>query len=359
MLLKIYRELPKPRHLARIQCRTITDIPTVPRRVIFSGIQPTGIPHLGNYLGALKQWVNLQKEPGDIYYSIVDLHALTVHREERIIDKVLEMTACLLACGIDPQRSILFRHSDIMEHAMLSWTLGCQISLNRLKGLSQWKEKASKYQNTKNSGLLTYPVLQSADILLYKTTNIPVGEDQNQNVELCRDVAGSFNNTYGNYFPIPQKISDPGCARIRSLRDPFSKMSKSEVTGLGKINLDDSDEDILMKMKKAVTDSTSAVTYDPIRRPGVSNLIQIHSSVTGIPINDICERSNEEGWDTGQYKMVVAEAVLELVRPIRTEYEKYLNDKEYLASVLAEGAVKAKEVAEINWEEISKLIGIR
>ncbi|XP_039266839.2 tryptophan--tRNA ligase, mitochondrial-like [Styela clava] len=327
-------------------------------KVVFSGIQPTGIPHLGNYLGAIKQWVDLQKEENEIYFSIVDLHALTIPHEEKICEKVLSMVATLLACGIDPKRSIVFKQSEIKEHVMLSWLLSCIVQQNTLKNMIQWKEKSKSTRNAANLGLFTYPVLQCADILLYKATHVPVGNDQTQHLELCQDIARKFNNRFGTFFPEPVTLIDENCTKILSLRDPFSKMSKSQGHELSRINLDDSDDQIWNKIKKAVTDNTSAVTYDPIRRPGVANLIQIHSSMTDLTVNEICSRSEEEGLDTGQYKMAVAEAVIDHIRPIRAEYEKLVGDREHLETVLSEGTTKAKETAQKNWNELRSMVGL-
>lgn len=363
MLFKIYHRFPT-RCLRKItpQRRNFSEeAPKQPQqqKVVFSGIQPTGIPHLGNYLGAIKQWVELQKDPGEIYYSIVDLHALTITHETKISDKVIDITACMLACGVDPKRSIIFKQSEIKEHAMLSWLLCCNVQQNTLKNMIQWKEKSKVTRNSANLGLFTYPVLQCADVLLYKATHVPVGNDQTQHLELCRDMARTFNKRFGNFFPEPETLIDEECTKIRSLRDPFSKMSKSNGHELSRINLNDSDDQIWQKVKKAITDTTSEVTFDPIRRPGVANLIQIHSNVTDFTINEICSRAQEEGLDTGQYKMAVAEAVIDHIRPIRAEYERLVDDKEHLETVLAEGTAKAREVAEKNWNDIRCMAGLR
>lgn len=339
----------------RVRCFS-NDTDVVERkRVIFSGIQPTGVPHLGNYLGALKRLVDFQNEPGDIFYSVVDLHALTVKNEDKTEDRSLVTAACLLACGIDPKRSIIFIQSGVLEHGMLQWALSCLVKQNTMENLTQWKEKSKINQNAANLGLFSYPILQSADILLYKATDVLVGQDQRQHLKLCQNVARSFNYRFGEFFPIPKYVEDPNCTGILSLRDPYSKMSKSE---FGKINLTDSNDDIWNKIKRAITDNISEVTFDPIRRPGVSNLVQIHSSITGLPIEDICSRAQNEGLNTGQYKMAVAEAVIDHLGPIRTEYERIMDDRAYLEGILVAGEERAREAASKNWQDIAELLGL-
>ncbi|KAJ8339895.1 hypothetical protein SKAU_G00345280 [Synaphobranchus kaupii] len=283
---------------------------------VFSGIQPTGVPHLGNYLGALESWVGLQEGYSSVLYSIVDLHAITMPQEPgQLRDNILNMAATLLACGINPAHSILFQQSQVSEHAELSWILGCLTSMPRLRHLPQWKMK-SKDKKEGSVGLFTYPVLQAADILLYRSTHVPVGEDQVQHLELAQDVARIFNKQHGELFPIPQALLSAS-PRVKSLRDPTSKMSKSDPQSLATVGLSDSPDDIVLKFRKAVTDFTSEVTFDPERRPGVSNLVAIHAAVCGWTVEEAVRSA--QGLETAQYKLLVADAVIHKVAPIRVE----------------------------------------
>ncbi|CAH1225020.1 WARS2 [Branchiostoma lanceolatum] len=324
-----------------------------PRR-IFSGIQPTGIPHIGNYLGALQQWVQLQEEGHQVIYSIVDMHSITVPQDpDQLRENIYDMTACLLACGIDPDKSILFQQSSVSQHAELAWVLGCKATMARLKHLPQWKVKSGPKEDG-GVGLFTYPILQAADILLYKATHVPIGVDQVQHLQLAQDLATTFNYHYGQYFPQPTAILGE-TKKVQSLRKPDSKMSKSEADPRGRIDLTDSPEVIREKLKKAVTDSTSAVTYDPDMRPGVSNLVRIHSACTGLSYEEICRQN--EGIETAKYKFVVADAVVAKLDPIRTEILRLQNDRSFLDSVLRQGAKKARDIAEKTYSDVKKLVG--
>ncbi|KAI5282695.1 tryptophan--tRNA ligase, mitochondrial isoform X1 [Manis pentadactyla] len=324
-------------------------------RRVFSGIQPTGIPHLGNYLGAINNWVRLQEEHGSMLYSIVDLHSITVPQDPAILrQSILDMTAALLACGINPEKSILFQQSQVSEHIQLSWILTCMVSLPRLQHLHQWKAKAATQEHKRIVGLLTYPVLQAADILLYKSTHVPVGEDQVQHMELVQDLARGFNKKYGEFFPVPKSILT-SMKKVKSLRDPSVKMSKSDPDKLATVRITDSQEEIVQKFRKAVTDFTSEVTYDPDSRRGVSNLVAIHAAVTGLSVEEVVRRS--AGMDTAHYKLVVADAVIEKFAPIKSEIEKLKMDKGHLEKVLRVGSVKAKELAYPVCQEVKKLVG--
>ncbi|XP_057356582.1 tryptophan--tRNA ligase, mitochondrial isoform X2 [Manis pentadactyla] len=297
-------------------------------RRVFSGIQPTGIPHLGNYLGAINNWVRLQEEHGSMLYSIVDLHSITVPQDPAILrQSILDMTAALLACGINPEKSILFQQSQA---------------------------KAATQEHKRIVGLLTYPVLQAADILLYKSTHVPVGEDQVQHMELVQDLARGFNKKYGEFFPVPKSILT-SMKKVKSLRDPSVKMSKSDPDKLATVRITDSQEEIVQKFRKAVTDFTSEVTYDPDSRRGVSNLVAIHAAVTGLSVEEVVRRS--AGMDTAHYKLVVADAVIEKFAPIKSEIEKLKMDKGHLEKVLRVGSVKAKELAYPVCQEVKKLVG--
>uniref|UniRef100_A0A8D1TBT9 Tryptophan--tRNA ligase, mitochondrial n=1 Tax=Sus scrofa TaxID=9823 RepID=A0A8D1TBT9_PIG len=338
---------------------------------VFSGIQPTGIPHLGNYLGAIESWVKLQDEHGSVLYSIADLHSITVPQDPAVLrQSILDMTAVLLACGINPEKSILFQQSQVSEHTQLSWILTCMIRLPRLQHLHQWKAleilsvlafllhhalaKTDKEKQDGTMGLLSYPVLQAADILLYKSTHVPVGEDQVQHMELVQDLAQRFNKKYGEFFPVPKSILT-SMKKVKSLRDPSAKMSKSDPDKLAAVRITDSPEEIVQKFRKAVTDFTSEVTYDPARRGGVSNLVAIHAAVTGLPVEEVVRRS--AGINTAGYKLVVAEAVIERFAPIKSEIEKLKRNKDHLEKVLQVGSAKAKELAYPVCQEVKKLVG--
>ncbi|XP_068079471.1 tryptophan--tRNA ligase, mitochondrial isoform X2 [Danio rerio] len=287
-------------------------------------------------------------------YSIVDLHSITQPQDPQVLrDNIMDMAASLLACGIDPTRSILFQQSQVSEHAELSWILGCLTSMPRLRHLPQWKMK-SKQKNEGSVGLYTYPVLQAADILLYKSTHVPVGEDQIQHLELAQDLARIFNNQYGEFFPEPRALLS-GTRKVKSLRDPSSKMSKSDPQRFSAVFLTDTPDDIALKIRRAVTDFTSEVTYEPDTRPGVSNLVSMHAAVSGQTIEGVIRLA--EGMDTGQYKNMVAEAIIKKLQPIRLEIQRLRADQGYLESLLAQGAEKARSLAAPVMKEVRKLLG--
>ncbi|XP_047583458.1 tryptophan--tRNA ligase, mitochondrial isoform X1 [Lutra lutra] len=322
---------------------------------VFSGIQPTGIPHLGNYLGAIETWVRLQEEYSSVLYSIVDLHSITVPQDPAVLrQSILDMTAVLLACGINPEKSILFQQSQVSEHTQLSWILTCMVRLPRLQHLHQWKAKVATQKHGGTVGLLTYPVLQAADILLYKSTHVPVGEDQVQHMELVQGLAREFNKKYGEFFPVPRSILT-SMKKVKSLRDPSVKMSKSDPDKLATVRITDSPEEIVQKFRKAMTDFTSEVTYEPTRRAGVSNLVAIHAAVAGLPIEEAVQQG--AGLDTARYKLLVADAVIQRFAPIKREIEKLKTDQGHLEKVLQMGSVKAKELAHPVCQEVKKLVG--
>ncbi|XP_033473116.1 tryptophan--tRNA ligase, mitochondrial [Epinephelus lanceolatus] len=321
---------------------------------VFSGIQPTGVPHLGNYLGALENWVSLQDQYPSVLYSIVDLHSITQPQDPaRLRSNILDMAASLLACGIDPERAILFQQSQVSEHAELSWILGCLTSMPRLRHLPQWKMK-SKQKNEGSVGLYTYPVLQAADILLYKSTHVPVGEDQVQHLELVQDLVRIFNNHYGDLFPEPSALLS-STRKVKSLRDPSVKMSKSDPRARATITITDSPDDIALKIRRAVTDFTSEVTFDPETRPGVSNLVTIHSAMARISVDEAV--SQAKGMDTGVYKKLVTEAVIQRLTPIREEIERLRSDPAHLEGVLAQGTCRARELAAPVLREVRQRVG--
>ncbi|XP_044528446.1 tryptophan--tRNA ligase, mitochondrial [Gracilinanus agilis] len=322
---------------------------------IFSGIQPTGIPHLGNYLGAIESWVSLQEKCSSVLFSIVDLHSITVPQDPAVLHQsILDITAVLLACGINPEKSILFQQSQVPEHSELSWILGCLVRMPRLQNLPQWKTKNTSLKQEGTVGLFTYPILQAADILLYKSTHVPVGEDQVTHMELARDLAQRFNKKYGEFFPVPISLLT-SVKKVKSLRDPSAKMSKSDPDKLATVRVTDSPEEIVMKFRKAVTDFTSEVTYDPSTRLGVSNMVDIHAAVTGLTIEEVVRQS--AGLDTARYKVMVAEAVIQKFAPIKNEIERLKMDEGHLRKVLQVGAEKAKELAKPVCQEVKKLVG--
>jgi len=325
------------------------------RKRIFSGIKPTGELHLGSYLGALKNWVALQDEY-DCLYCIVDMHAITVRQDPATLRKrTLNLLAQYIACGLDPNKNIMFIQSHVPAHAELAWVLNCFTMVGELNRMTQYKDKAAKHKDNINAGLYDYPVLMASDILLYKADLVPVGDDQKQHVEICRDIAGRFNGVYGDVLTIPEPFIPKVGARIMSLSDPESKMSKSEEDPVGTIDLMDEPNIILSKFKKAVTDSETCVKYDPKNKKGVSNLMSIYSAATGKTFNEI--EAEFEGKGYGVFKPAVGEAVVELLRPIREKATDLLSDKAYLESIYKDGAQKASALAARTLSKVYKKVG--
>jgi len=308
------------------------------KKTIYSGIQPSGTPTLGNYIGAIKNWVNLQDEY-NCYYCAVDMHAITTRQNAAELRKsCLDVLAILLAAGLDPQKNILYFQSHVSAHAELAWVLSCYTYLGELNRMTQFKEKSSKNEDNLNAGLYTYPVLMAADILLYGTDMVPVGADQKQHLELARDIATRFNNVYGDVFNVPEAFIGKVGARVMSLTAPESKMSKSDENPNSYISLLDDPNVILKKFKRAVTDSENRIKYCE-EQPGVSNLLSIYSVVTGKSIPDVEKEFEGKGY--GDLKTKVGEAVAEELRPFQEEYKKIRADKAYLNEVMKEGAEKA------------------
>ena len=325
------------------------------RKRIFSGIQPSGKIHLGNYLGAVRNWVQLQDEY-DCIYCVVDEHAITVRQDPaELRRKTLELFAQLLACGVDPERSTLFVQSHVTQHAEIAWVLNCFTMFGELSRMTQFKDKSAKNADNINAGLFTYPSLMAADILLYQADLVPVGGDQKQHVEICRDIATRFNGIYGEVFKLPEPYIPPVGARVMSLTSPENKMSKSDKDQNGCIYMLEKPEDIMRKFKKAVTDSEACVRYDPAAKPGVSNLMQIYSVAAGKTFEEIEREFDGRGY--GDFKTAVGESVVELLRPIREETEHLLADKSYLESVYRAGAEKASRVANRTLDKVYKKIG--
>ena len=327
------------------------------KKRIFSGIQPSGELTLGSYMGAIKNWVSLQEEY-DCLYCIVDMHAITVRQNPADLRRrSVNQLAQYIACGLDPAKNIMFIQSHVPQHAELSWVLGCYTQVGELSRMTQFKDKAAKHADNITAGLFTYPVLMAADILVYQADLVPVGQDQKQHVELCRDVATRFNNIYGDVFKIPEPYIPKIGARVMSLVSPENKMSKSDKDPNGTVYLLDRPEDIMRKFKKAVTDSDTerCVRYDLANKPGVSNLMSIYSACTGKTFEEIEAEFDGKGY--GAFKPAVGEAVVETLRPIREESERLLKDKAYLESVYKAGAEKASYIANKTLRKVYKKVG--
>jgi len=324
---------------------------------VLSGIQPTSSSfHLGNYLGALKQWVELQ-DGHDAFYTIVDLHALTIETEPSLLRKrTLASAAQLIALGISPDKSTLFVQSQVPQHNQLGWLMECMAGFGEANRMTQFKDKSSKSgADSVRVGLFTYPMLQAADILLYQTNLVPVGEDQRQHIELTRDLAGRFNSRYGQTFTIPDGYILKTAAKINDLQDPTSKMSKSSDSNSGVIEIMDSPEVNVKKIKSAMTDAGSDVRFDEKEKPGISNLLTIHSALSGIAINAL--ESEFAGQGYGAFKSTVADVVVENLRPIRTMALELLEDEKHLIDLLHEGATKARVVAAETLQTAYKNLG--
>jgi tryptophanyl-tRNA synthetase len=312
---------------------------------VLSGIQPTaGSFHLGNYLGAVRQWVALQ-ESHDAFYMVVDLHAITIPQDPAELRANTRLAAAqLLAAGLDPERCTLFVQSHVPEHAQLAWVMNCLTGFGEASRMTQFKDKSTRHGADRASvGLFTYPVLQVADILLYQANEVPVGEDQRQHVELTRDLAERFNSRFGQTFIIPKPYILKETAKIYDLQDPSIKMSKSASTPKGLINLLDDPKATAKKVKSAVTDTDTVIRYDAENKPGVSNLLSIYSTLTGTGIAELEQKYEGKGY--GALKTDLAEVMVEFVTPFRERTQQYLDDSETLDSILAKGAEKARAVA--------------
>ena len=331
---------------------------TVRKKVMLSGIKPTGDLTLGSYLGAIKNWAE-RAEQYECYYFMADLHALTTRNNPKDLRRrTLEQVAQYIACGLDPEKNVLFLQSQVPAHAELGWVINCYTMFGELSRMTQFKDKSAKNADNINGGLFTYPALMAADILLYQPDYVPVGEDQKQHVELTRDVAQRFNNLYGQTFRVPEPYIPKVGARVMDLLNPTSKMSKSDEIGNGRILLMEKPEDIMRKFKRAVTDSDTGrcVYFDPEKKPGVANLMQIYSACTGRTFAEI--EAEFEGKGYGAFKPAVGEAVVELLRPIREEAEHIIRDKAYLESVCRNGAERASAVAGRTLRKVYKKVGL-
>ncbi|WP_312702351.1 tryptophan--tRNA ligase [Sedimentibacter sp.] len=325
------------------------------KKVIFSGMQPSGALTLGNYLGALKNWVKLQSEY-DSYYCVVDMHAITVPKEPKDLRKnTFEVLANYIAAGIDPEQVTLFIQSHVPAHAELSWILNCFTYYGELGRMTQFKDKSKKLDHGSiTAGLFTYPVLMAADILLYQADLVPVGEDQRQHLEITRDIAARFNNRYSETFKIPEPFIEKEGAKIMSLQEPSSKMSKSDCNENAYILLSDDVDAIRRKFKRSVTDSLGVVKYTD-EQPGIKNLVNIYSKIANKPYNEIV--ADYEGKGYAQFKDDVAEVVINELKPIQEKIDYLLKNKDYLEKIYQSGAEKANATARRTLSKVSKKIG--
>lgn len=329
---------------------------TLSRKIIFSGIQPSGHLNIGNYIGAISQWVEMQKDYNCIF-SVVDYHAITVKQEpEALRRRIIEITKIYLAAGIDPEKSIIFQQSAVPAHTELAWILNCYgARMADLNKMTQFKDKAGQNQESVSAGLFNYPVLMAADILLYNTDVVPVGEDQKQHVELARDIARRFNNEFGESFKVPQSIVRKEGARIMSLLDASKKMSKSDENQNNCIALLDSPEAARKKIMRAVTDSGSDIIYDPENKPAIANLLTIYAQLGNREIKRLVKDNNGKGY--GDFKKGLADVVVKFLENFQAKYNK-ISDSD-VARILEEGRQKAEAIASKKLEEVRRLIGVR
>ena len=328
------------------------------KRVMLSGIKPTGDLTLGSYLGAIKNWAE-RADSYDCYYFMADLHALTTRNDPALLRRrTLEQLAQYVACGLDPEKNTLFIQSHVPAHAELGWILNCYTMFGELSRMTQFKDKSAKNADNINGGLFTYPALMAADILLYQPDLVPVGDDQKQHVELTRDVAQRFNNLYGETFKVPEPFVPKVGARVMDLLNPTSKMSKSDEIGNGRVCLMDDPANIMRKFKRAVTDCDTerCVRYAPEEKPGVANLMSIYSAVTGKSFEEIEKEFDGQGY--GVFKPAVGEAVVETLRPIREEAGRIMKDKAYLEQLCRSGAEKASYIANKTLRKVYKKVGL-
>lgn len=324
------------------------------KKRIFSGAQPTGTLHIGNYLGALKNWVALQDEY-EAFYCIVNLHAITLPQDPGSLrQKTLDLARIYLAAGVDPEKSTIFIQSDVSEHAELTWVLSCISRMGELERMTQFKDKGKGNSERAGVGLFTYPVLMASDILLYQTDLVPVGQDQKQHLELSRDLAERFNRDYGDTFKVPEPYIPKAGASIKSLQDPAKKMSKSDENPAGSIFLTDDADTIVKKFKRAVTDSGTEIVFDE-SRPAIHNLLTIYQLLTGKTAEECV--ANFEGKGYGQFKGELAEATIEFLRPFQERMKDY--DDTALTTILDQGAEKARSIAAATLSDVYTKMGIK
>ena len=327
------------------------------KEIIFSGIQQSGELSVGNYIGSLRNWVQLQDDY-ECIYCVVNEHAITVRQDPKeLLDRSLNTLALFIAAGVDPNKSTIFLQSHVPAHCELAWILNCYTQMGELNRMTQYKDKSKRYADNVTAGLFDYPVLMAADILLYQADLVPVGDDQKQHIEITRDIATRFNNIYGQTFTLPKGYFPKAGARVMSLQEPLKKMSKSDDNQNNVIRILEDPKSILKKMKKAVTDSDNppVIAYDWENKPGVSNLLEILSASTGTPVEDLVEKY--KGQMYGTFKCEVGEAVVAMLEPVQQRYKEIRQDVSYLNEVLKDGAKKASERAEKTLEDVYKKIG--
>ena len=328
-----------------------------PRKRIFSGVQPSGNITLGNYIGAIKNWVRLQDDY-DCTFAMMDMHTITVRQTPAELRKrTLELLALYIACGIDPEKCILFIQSHNSAHAELSWVLNCYTYMGELQRMTQFKDKSARHADNINAGLFTYPVLMASDILLYRTDLVPVGKDQMQHIEICRDIAQRFNGIYGDVFKIPEGLLVKSGAKIMSLQEPTKKMSKSDPNPKSFISMMDDFNVISKKIKSAVTDSEGIIEYRPDddAKAGINNLLSIMAVMTDTTPEAVAKSFDGQGY--GTFKSAVAEAVVESIRPIREEYDRIIKDKAYLQGIYKSGAESASRIAQRTLKKVYRKVG--
>ncbi|MCI5915559.1 MAG: tryptophan--tRNA ligase [Christensenella sp.] len=314
------------------------------KKIVLSGIQPSGSPTLGNYVGALRNWALLQTDDRFCYYCVANLHAATVRQDpDELRKRAFDTVALLLACGVDPKKSVVFVQSHVKEHAELNWVLACSTYMGELNRMTQFKDKSQKHADNINAGLYTYPVLMAADILLYQSDLVPVGDDQKQHIEITRDIAIRFNKAHGETFRIPEGYIPKVGARLMSLQDPTQKMSKSDPNPNGYVAIMDDPSVILKKFKRAVTDSDGLIQFDPVNKPGVSNLLAIYTTFTGKTLPEA--EAEFEGKGYGHLKTAVADAVIEELTPVQNEFKRLVSDEAYIRRIMEDGAEQARIAA--------------
>lgn len=330
------------------------------KKTIFSGIQPSGDLHVGNYIGAIQQWVGLQNstDENELIFCVVDLHAITVYQDPKVLkDKILEVAALYMASGIDPKKSHIFVQSENRDHAHLGWIFDCITPLGWMNRMTQFKEKSEKQKESTSVGLFNYPALMAADILLYDTHVVPVGEDQKQHIELTRDIAQKFNREYAEVFRLPEPMIQKETARIMSLQNPESKMSKSANDPLGTISLLDTVDEIVKKIKRAVTDSRTSIDAESIpEKSGVKNLIALYASFIGKTYEDSLAEVN--GLQYGAFKQKVADATVAALSPLQNSYAKMRSEKDYLEKILADGVEYARGISNKKIERVTQAMGL-
>lgn len=322
--------------------------------IVLSAIQPSGSMTLGNYMGAIRNWVKMQDEYF-CFYALADLHTITVRQNPQEMRKnILDMYALLLACGVDPEKSVFFIQSHVTTHAQLAWILNCYTQFGELSRMTQFKDKSRKHADNINAGLFTYPALMAADILLYQADKVPVGADQMQHLEITRDIATRFNGIYGNVFKIPEGFIPKNGARVMSLQNPENKMSKSDENVNGCVYVLDRPEIIMKKFKRAITDNDAVVRFSE-DKPGISNLMTIYGAVTGLTMEQIEKEFDGKGY--GDFKTAVGEAVVEHLKPIQAEYDKIIKDRAYMEETWKKADDFAQSFSQRTLDKVMKKIG--